>query len=51
MRSGVVAFLRGHVVAGYVIRKADSKITAGKIATGVPCMQPMSRISEIKEYE
>lgn len=33
---GVVAFLRGYVVTGYVVRKTDLKVTTGKISTSIP---------------
>ena len=33
---GVVAFLRGYVVTGYVVRKANPKIATGKVSAGIP---------------
>jgi hypothetical protein len=32
----IVTFLRGHVVTGYVVRKADPKVTSGKVSTSIP---------------
>ena len=33
---GVVTFLRRHVVTGYVVRKADPKVTTGKVSASIP---------------
>lgn len=32
---GIVAFLRSYVVTGYVVRKADPKVTTGKVSTDI----------------